>query len=266
MFMLRSIGAIGPMRSTAVGLALAIGLAVLPACEGRLTEPAAPEPAKGQVRFTLGLAEDVDVDEVAYNITRAGGFEQSGTIALLANGNVFRALLMLPAASAYTLELSATTAQGASCSGHARFDVWPERKTGVNVLMRCAAPPQPGTADLNGTFNVCPYIDAVLALPDHAAIGGSVELHGSARDPDDPNAALTYEWTASSGVLMDATAPVTLLRCTEPGVALIGLKVSDGDVGCDVTSSGFEVTCEAATAPGPGDSGDVADTDAGAGL
>jgi hypothetical protein len=216
------------------------------ACESRLAEPALREQSamsSGRLSLAFQLADGVDVAEVAYTIKREDGYRSQGAIPLLSSDDTFRALLTLPSASAYSLALQATTSEAAMCTGHARFDIWAERRTAVNVLMHCPSMRGLGSADLSGMFNVCPSVESVLVLPDQAVVGESVELSGTGSDPDDDRSQLHYLWTTTAGVLSDDTNAMTSLRCTEPGVAVVRVTISDGDSECDANSPVFEVTC-----------------------
>jgi hypothetical protein len=221
-------------------------LLALTACESKLTEGEATprEALDGSVSFALKLADGIEIEEVRYRITRDGGFESNGAISLLDEDNVFKALITLPSASAYSLELAADTVQGATCTGHARFDIWPDQKTAVNVLMRCPGMAELGTADLTGLFNVCPFIDTVLVQPDQVEVGETFGLMGEGHDQDS-SGTLQYLWTATGGSLMNDKAATASLLCTAPGAISVRLTVSDGDLGCDVVSPVIEVTCNA---------------------
>ncbi|HVV48814.1 MAG TPA: phosphoesterase [Polyangia bacterium] len=76
------------------------------------------------------------------------------------------------------------------------------------------------------------------------AIGSSVSLAGAAHDPDNGPAALTYQWTASSGTFSDPAAPAPSFTCATAGTATVTLTVSDGDAatGCPATLSA-QVVC-----------------------
>lgn len=225
---------------------LLTALIALTACQSMLTEGDAPprEAQSGRVSFALTLADGIEIAEVRYRITRDGGFESTGAISLLDNDDAFKALVTLPSASAYSLDLDADTVAGATCTGHARFDIWPDQKTAVNVLMRCPGMAELGTADLSGVFNVCPFIDSVLVQPDHAEVGEMFGLLAEGHDQD-ATGTLKYLWTATGGSLADDSAATTSLLCTEPGVISVRLTLSDGDLGCDVVSPVIEVTCTA---------------------
>jgi hypothetical protein len=238
-------------------------LCTLAACQSSISDPdsaqhGSPTPP-GRLSFALSAAAELEIAEVTYTIKRAGGFEQSGAIDVTDDGS-FKALMLLPSASAYQLDLEAKTVTGAVCTGQSHFDIWPDGKTAVNVVVRCPAAPQIGTADVSGFFNSCPSIDSVLASSQQAAVGDSVDLLGAGSDSDSDSAALTYLWTTTSGVLTNDASAHATLRCTAPGAATVRLTVSDGDLGCDTASPPVEVTC---TTPPAAGSGDAAENDAG---
>lgn len=231
--------------------AAAIAALILAACQSVISDPdsdstanAGPTPP-GRLSFALSLTEDLDISEVTYTITRDGGFAQAGAVDV--TDDSFKALVLLPSATAYQLDLQAKTVTGAVCTGQSRFDIWPDSKTAVNVVIRCPAMPQIGAADVSGFFNACPSIDAVLASPQQAAVGDSVDLLGAGSDSDSDSATLSYLWTTTSGVLTNDTTTRATLRCTGPGVANVRLTVSDGDLGCDSMSPVVQVTCVANT-------------------
>src|SRR5262252_3609264 len=153
----------------------------------------------------------------------------------------------IPAGAGYSIALSAmTTTGGTSCGGSAPFNMTAGQTTQVAVHLVCQEAPRFGSVLINGTINICPQIDALGASPAEALVGRSIGLSSSAHDSDAGPSALTYSWSASSGILTGATTPDPRFTCTAPGTATLTLTASDGDAaaGCPAVQS-VTVACTA---------------------
>jgi acid phosphatase len=201
----------------------------------------------GSIGLALQLAPGTTLNSATYQIVGPGGFMKSGSIDLSHSSSLSVVVSGLPAGMGYAITLNGTSAEGGtSCTGTASFDVTAHQTTAVNVAVQCHETSKQGSIMVKGMLNVCPTIDGVSANPAEVLVGGSVALVATAHDTDAGPAALTYQWSASSGTLTNATSASPTFVCTDGGDATISLSVSDGDAACASTST-IKVTCT----PGP---------------
>jgi hypothetical protein len=203
----------------------------------------------GGVSVALSVAGGETLSTVTYTITGPMGFSAMGSIDVSQSSTISSTIGGLPAGSPYSITLQGTSTSGRdSCTGHASgFTVTAHTTTQVSVPVQCHETPKTGGVGVTGVLNVCPQIDGVTASPTEVYVGSSLALVATAHDSDGGPSPLSYAWSASSGVLTDATTPATRFTCTAPGVVTINLSVSDGDANCpDATS--LTVTCTALTA------------------
>jgi hypothetical protein len=190
------------------------------------------------------------INTVSYSITGPGGFSKSGSVDVSHSSTISGIISGLPTGTGFSITLTGTSVDGSLvCAGSATFNVTAHQTTPVNVPLDCHEAPRTGTLLVNGQLNVCPVVDGVSANPAEVLVGGSVALSGTAHDSDHAPSALTYQWSATSGVLTAPSSANTRFVCTAPGTATVTLTVSDGDAtaGCPATST-VSVTCTAPTA------------------
>jgi hypothetical protein len=135
----------------------------------------------------------------------------------------------IQAGADYHLSLSATAVTNSEvvCSGDAGpFTVTARSTVNVNVELTCKAPSHTGSVLVNGTLNACPNIDSISSSP---PVGNVIALHSVVTDSDGLPQPLSLTWTASSGVLSDATIANPTLTCTTAGIVDLTLTASDGD-------------------------------------
>src|SRR6478609_6710366 len=204
----------------------------------------------GSVALALQAAPGVTINAVSYAITGPSSFSKNGTIDVSHSATISTTIGGLPAGSGFAVTLTATSTDGATAcnGGPATFAVAAGQATPVSVHLLCHEAPRTGSVIVNGTLNLCPTIDGVSTNPGEVTIGGSAALTASAHDSDAGPSALSFQWTASAGVVTNPTAASASFACTTPGVATLTLSVSDGDpaASCAATTS-VTVTCSAAT-------------------
>lgn len=247
-------------NSTSSTVAMALGLSfALIACS------AAPQPQSdaGDVRLALQLASGANVDAVAYTITGPSSFSRTGSIDVSHSSTITSTIGGLPAGAGYQIALSANGADGGvSCGGSTSFAVTAHQTTPVTVQLDCHEPSRKGSILVTGALNVCPVLDGLAASPSEVYVGSSVALTAQAHDSDAAPSALTYQWTASSGTLSDATAANPMFTCTAPGTATLSVIISDGDTtaGCPDAGS-LTITCTALACAGNCDDANPCTTD-----
>jgi len=204
----------------------------------------------GSLALTLDAATGTTLNTVGYAITGPNAFSLNGTIDVSHSTTVSSVIGGLPAGGGFNITLTATSTDGStSCGGSASFAIVAHTVTPVSVHLTCHEAPRTGSVSVNGTLNVCPQIDGVSASPTEVLVGGSVGLSASAHDADAGPSPLAYQWTASSGVVIDPGAATTRFTCTSAGSATISLSVSDGDpAGNCADTSAVTVNCTALSA------------------
>src|SRR5262245_29374118 len=204
----------------------------------------------GSIELALQAAPGVTINVVSYTIGGPNSFSKTGTIDVSHSSTVSTTIGGLPAGNGFAITLMGNSTDGATTclGGPDTFSVVAGQTVPVSVHLLCHEAPRLGSVKVNGTLNVCPAIDSVSANPAEVIVGGSVALTASAHDSDAGPSALTFQWTASSGVVASPSAASTSFTCTTPGIATLTLSASDGDpaASCAATSS-VAITCSAAT-------------------
>jgi 5'-nucleotidase len=251
--------------SRVVSTALSLGVAFLTAgCSdgGSPAEP--PSERAGEVALQLHLAPGVALTSARYSITGPAAFAKSGSLDVSQSSRISGTVGGIPAGNAYTVTLSASTADaGFVCTGAAAFNVTARQTTSVSVAVTCKEKAKAGGVLINGTLNLCPVADGINASTNDLDLGASATLAALAHDTDAAPAALSYQWTASAGTLSSATDPSPTFTCATAGIATLTFTVSDGDAtpGCADTFS-TDITCGASACVGGCDDGNPCTTDA----
>lgn len=214
-----------------------------PSTEG---ETGAAADNASSVALSLDLASGVTINSASYTITGPNGFTKSGTIDLSQSASFSAVIGGIPAGTGYSVTLGTTSTDGStSCAGSATFDVVARMTAAVTVHLSCHEQPRTGSVLVNGAINICPVIDAAGASPAEAIVGGGMRLNGSAHDSDAAPAALSYVWTATSGVFDNANTPNPLFTCSVAGPVTLTLTVSDGDTSPTCADNlQVKVTCD----------------------
>lgn len=76
-------------------------------------------------------------------------------------------------------------------------------------------------------FNECPTFTQSLVIPQEIPPRFSAAVVVIATDPDGPNAALEYTWSASSGAFTDEKQPTTRYGCEARGRQILKLDAVD---------------------------------------
>ena len=254
------------MTPAAVSTALTLGIAFLAtACSDGASAPAEQSSERaGEVALQLQLAPGATLTSASYSITGPAAFAKTGALDVSQSSKISGTVGGIPAGNGYTVTLSASTADaGFVCSGSAAFNVTAHQTTPVAVAVTCKEKAKAGGVLVNGALNVCPVADGINTSSNDVNIGATATLAALAHDTDAAPAALSYQWTASSGTLSSATAQSPTFTCTTTGVATVTVAVSDGDTtpGCADTFS-TDITCSSAACVGGCDDSNPCTTDA----
>lgn len=81
------------------------------------------------------------------------------------------------------------------------------------------------------SLNECPTFTQSLVIPQAIRPRFSAEVVVIATDPDGPNSAIEYTWSASSGSFTDLKQPFTRYGCEASGLQVLKLAAVDS-LGC----------------------------------
>ena len=229
--MLRSL----PLRARALAVPFTAAL-VLSAC-GTSSPPAG---GMGSVGVELDPSSAIHIDTVAYGIS-GNGFNKTGVIDVSNSTTVSALIGGIPAASAYTIVLSASDAHDPTtvCSGSAAFNIAAGAVTHALVHLQCRLASRTGSVLVGGAVNVCPSVTALSVEPAETSVGHAVALSGAASDADAAPGPLTYVWTSSGGTIAPSLSNAQF-TCTTEGTFTVALTVGDGDC---TGSASATVTC-----------------------
>lgn len=100
---------------------------------------------------------------------------------------------------------------------------------GSSDQTRAAQNDEPPDQQLNVSqdFNLCPYFEGSLVLPQTIAPGQTAVVVVRAVDPDGDDEALTYEWSVSAGELTEVDGPSIAYLCSETGPQILTVVTKD---------------------------------------
>ena len=139
----------------------------------------------GALGMELQLEPGVTLAKIGYTITgpSSSTIVRTGTIDVAGSTKVTATIAALPAASGYAVALSGTGSDGTTtCAASATFAVVARTTTALAIPLSCKEAPRSGTAMLNGTLNVCPFIDALSSSAAAVPVGATVALAAAAHD------------------------------------------------------------------------------------
>ncbi len=250
--------------SALAALSLSFAAAGCGSGDAAIGVPSGPEGERvGDGSLALTLASGAELASASYTIVGPGGFSKTGALDTSRSSKISATIAGLPAGSGYSITLSATSVAGTiACAGSAAFSVTGGQATAVSVAVSCKETAKTGSVLVSGSFNLCAVADGITATPSELYVGGSIELIGLAHDSDAAPAALSYQWTASSGTLSSATLAKPTFTCTNAGTATVTLSVSDGDPSSNCAdSTSIGITCTAPVCAGGCDDGNPCTND-----
>jgi len=186
--------------------------------------------AFGSATFAVA-GSDANVTTLDYVVSDGAGNLVRGESVSPGAAGALRFSLDLPAASGYSIALSARTSDGQTCAGSAQFDVAPAARVDVEVELQCSGP---SGANVIGNLVSCPNVsiatDAVTL-----DVGASLVLATRA----DADLASAPTWTASAGDIR-TEGGTTRFSCSAPGDVEVRLSV---DAGVCSASAAVVITC-----------------------
>ncbi|HEX8107368.1 MAG TPA: hypothetical protein VF516_06535 [Kofleriaceae bacterium] len=227
-----------------VGVVVGVVAAILSLTIGCSSEP---DPPAGSMTMDLAIAPAVTIDTVSWTISNAAaGFSRTGSVAVRFSNVIAFQAGALPAASGYTIALSAASVDGAfSCSGSAGFSISAFAITPVGLQLNCSAmAPGQGTVVVTGTTQICATLTALEASPLETSVNAPIALSATGSAGTLP---VSYSWTATAGTLDNPQSETPTFTCpATPGPVKISVTVSPSAPACStVTSQSVTVTCSA---------------------
>ena len=196
------------------------------------------------IRFRLDFGGGVTLSSVDYVLTGPNNFRRVGSLSVGDQPTVTATFQNLPAGQGYKIQVKGTASDDmSSCQGEPTFDVTASMTAMLQIPLTCS-----GGAAITATFNSCPVIDGLSAIPSEVRVGGSIDVIASVHDADGPNP-LSATWaTTTGGALSNLSITGATFTCTAPGTFTVGLRVSDGEGGnrCADTST-IQLICAPAT-------------------
>jgi hypothetical protein len=197
-------------------------------------------------RIALALPTGSNIRSANYRVLSSENvILAAGAIDLSAAGASLSLDLVLAPGAGDVLQLWAETSSGAACAGTSPpFDVTSGQPIFVGLTLVCGGD-QPSSSR-------CPSIQSWGVTPLGVAVPvGTIDVGVVASSPDgsDP---LSYDWSATAGTFLDASAAHTLYVCTTAGAQTLTLTVRDdvSSPACAATAS-FLVSCVAGGPPPP---------------
>ena len=247
----------------ALSLALILVAAATTAvnCSERRERPPADD--TGRIQFSLKLSSLAQIDSVTYTVSGNGLTPISGMIDVSGTGVASAVVTGLPAAKGYVVEAKATsTDKKTVCSGQADFEIRDGQQAEASLILACYGPSSSGTGAvrIDGTFDNCPVVTAIAAVPAGVAIGENIALIGTYSDLDGDPVSFSWGQAPLLGRFGSVTAAKTTFTCVSPGLTTLTLSVSDGTCGRDATmtvhcgfftsDAGADAMADAATGTG----------------
>jgi hypothetical protein len=181
----------------------------------------------GSLSLQLTIAGDVEIDEVAWVITRVGMDPMGGTINTSAPGSTasIEVFGLLPSVGQdYTITMEATDGE-TTCWGSEDFGIDVGEVTEVHVMLNCKRPERFGSVRVDGWFNICAELTKVVVSPLQTSVGNDIDLFSAAEDLDDDD--IHYLWIGTGGSFDDAEAASTTYTCTDAGDHFVKITVTD---------------------------------------
>jgi hypothetical protein len=194
--------------------------------------PPTPVEDTGAFRFSLKLSSLAEINSVSYTVSGNGIVPISGMIDLTGSNVASAVVSGLPAAMGYSIAATAaSTDKKTKCVGNATFAIMDGSETAATLTLECTGPNESGTGTvrIDGTFDNCPEVKTLVAIPATATTtGGTISLVGTYSDLDgDP---VTYLWSQTPlvGAFGSPTAARTTFSCSSVGLTTVSFQVNDG--------------------------------------
>lgn len=211
----------------------------------------------GTVGLSLVPVAGITINNVHFVVTQGTTTIAEGDLPTPGTSDNFSFGLPLPVGTGYTLSLSGVSAESGddiTCTGSfGPFDVLANTSTSFSLTLTCV---DNTNGSIITTVDVetedCPrlVVDYVVAIPSAATLpDGTIAVAASARDLDNPSAAITYSWEVANPAVGDFTPAVgasTTFNCNDAGDNVIITVTADNgqcDTALSTTVSCVSLTC-----------------------
>src|SRR5579883_539081 len=187
----------------------------------------------GAVGLTLTLPGGETIATMNWVITGPNGSSaivQQGTVNVQNSATISFQIGGIPVGTSYAIALSGTSTDGSvTCGGTAQFSIAAQATTTENELLQCnGVRAEAGAVAVVGQPYGCAAWGTITVLPSEVAVGSFVTLAATATGSNP--SAVTYAWSAPSGLLSAPSSAGTNFTCTAPGPVTLTLTVADGPV------------------------------------
>jgi len=219
-----------------VSLASFLGLAC---SAGSTPAPQTKMGDMGKVSLALTVPGGFSLSSVSYVIS-GGPTAKSGTIDVSQSSTIRAVIGGLLAGPGYILDVSAMADASDACAGTAGPVTVDENATvSITVVLTCHRRQDTGSIAINGTVDVCPGVDSIVASPAEVLVGRDVTIVASA-GPDESAVGfpLAYNWT---GVTSSSGGTATF-HCSAAGAFPVVLSVTNSNPACNPNAPAATVT------------------------
>lgn len=207
----------------------------------------------GSVQFALKLSSGAEIKTVDYLITGNGIAPITGSIDV-SKFNVASALVSgVRAGNGYSVELEAASVDGKiTCAGGADVNVMEGKTAQANIVLQCSDTKPTGSVTVTGTFDNCPVISSLVAMPLSASVGGVILLQARGSDVDGDPLKFTWKRTSTAATFGEPTQPDVRssnvpFTCATAGTVTATVAVTDQTCGEEAS---ITVTCVPAGSAG----------------
>ena len=201
--------------------------------------------SESSVAFSIP-ASNLTLSSVTWTVSQGTTIVATGTIDTRMPNAAPSFSALVPVGTGYTVSLTGTASNGATCSGSSDFDVVAGSIAEVSLALTCVTETvaASGAVDVQAVVSAesCPTLTGYGVSPTTQNVGGKIDVTGVAAT-DANGDTLTYTWTQSGGpgALMIANAETTMptVVCSAAGAVTLVLGVNDNHTptGCIVTQS-----------------------------
>jgi hypothetical protein len=226
-------------RMTAAAAVALLGGAVAVNCSSKRPGPTGPD---GVVSMALSLPSGVTISSVSYTIhsnqPASPPADKTGTVNTSNSMATASVETSYPASTNDTVTMTATTSDGAPCTGTSpEFVVTSGGQALVGLTLTCGLLPADGGAGsvrVNATVvdnsDICPVLNAWSVSPLTTGPTGTIDVSSAASDGNAGDT-LTYQWTASPAPATDpfssSSSAATQFNCPGTGNFALTITVDD---------------------------------------
>jgi hypothetical protein len=197
----------------------------------------------GTVSLSLRLSSGASLAAFEYKITGNGITPKVGTIDVSDGGAASAVVSGIPSGMGYMVEVTAaSTDRTTKCSGRATFGIVDGQETQVEVTLACMG--TWGTVGILGTFDNCPAVTQIGAVPPVAPVGGTISLVGVTSDLDGDPVCSRWSQQPPVGSFAAIAASKTTFKCLSEGVSTLTLTIwARTGADCDPDASASDQQC-----------------------